>query len=343
MKSVITIPLACLCAWVVAVEAAEPLKDPRLRDENISTTTVTVDVSRNAAGHYVYTYDIDAPISNLGKILTFGVDISCETKPDARGFDASDYPRDPALRAIRNFSQDGKHVPVAVDAPAGQAAIVTIAVHNGVGWAVGVEPGDVSRGLTIISPYPPGPRVYTLIPSIRYKEEQWDYSDVAEDDPEVSWLDDWIVTGITTGPACPGEEYPDDGTEPDARFPGSPFRGQPEQLNELLTYSAPLRDQFHVEAGTRELEMTIHYHETIDPRSFRVTPERNQLRRLFNPRPRTSETVRIPLEPGKNRIELQVQTAFTPPGQGETPPREAHGRGGVAMDRDVFVIRVDGN
>ncbi|WP_018231199.1 hypothetical protein [Thioalkalivibrio thiocyanodenitrificans] len=177
---------------------------------------------------------------------------------------------------------------------------------------------------------------------MRYREHEYDYSDLDHDE-DVPWTDDFTVTGITTGPACPGEEYPDDGTEPDVRFPGSPFRGQPDQLNELLTYSAPLRDQFHVEAGTHEFEMTIHYHETIDPRSFRVTPERNQLRRLFNPRPGTSETVRIPLEPGKNRIELQVQSQFTPPGRATTPPRETRGREGVSLDRDVFVIRVDGN
>ena len=337
MKGYYKLMILCLWAWMPSVGAVDPIKDPRLRDEDVSATSVAVQVTRNPAGLYVYTFDVESPSSNTGRILLFTLDIACNEVVDAKGFRPGDFPSD----AGHSLSEDGRHVPVAIDAPWGQAAAFRIGFNNDVRWSLAANPGTDSRGLTLISPYPPGAREYNVIPSVRYNEEQWDYSDIAEDDPEISWLDDWIVTGITTGPACPGEEYSDDGTEPDVRFPGSPFRGQPEQLNELLTYSAPLRDQFHVEAGTHEFEMTIHYHEDIDPRSFRVTPERNQLRRLFNPRPGGSETVRIPLEPGKNRIELQVQTAFTPPGQGETPPREARGRGGVSMDRDVFVIRVD--
>lgn len=176
---------------------------------------------------------------------------------------------------------------------------------------------------------------------MRYREEEWDYSGLEEDDDAVPWTADFTVTGITTGPACPGEEYPDDGGGGgEARFPGSLFAGESELINELLTYSAPLVDQFHLTAGTHELEMTIHYHEDIDPRTFRVTPEKQQLRRLFNPRPGTSETVRLPLDPGKNRLQLQVQSRFVPPGQSDRPAREVRGRDGVSLDKDVFVIRV---
>ena len=335
MNKYIVLMLAFVAVLAHAEQASEPLKDPRMRDENISATEVVSEVSVNAEGHFVYTYDIRSSLANSGEILSFVIDIGCEQAADSQGFNPGDYPSD----ADPNYSEDGKHIPVAVDAPWGQAAAYGVGMKNTVSWLVVIKPGEERTGLMLISPYPPGSRAYELTPSVRYNEEQWDYSEVEEDDPEVPWMPDWTVTGMTTGPACPGEEDPDDG-EPDARFDGSLFAGQSEELNKLLTYSQPLRDQFHVEEGTREIEMTIHYSEDIDRRTFRVTPERNKLRRLFNPRPGTSETVRIPLDPGKNRIELQVQTGFVPPGQGERPPREVQGRGGVSMDRDVFVIRV---
>ena len=334
MKTRIATLLFYLSVWMVAVGAAE-LKDPRLRDEDLSGTVVSVEVTRNAMGMYVYTYHVESPPTNTGRILQFILDIGCDGVVDPKGFDAGDYPSD----ADPSLSEDGKHVPVAIDAPFGQAAAFGIGLRNNVDWELAANPGQARRGLTLVSPYPPGARTYRVIPSIRYGEEQWDYSDVMEDDPEVPWIDDWTVTGLTTGPACPGEEYPDNGDDA-PRFLGSPFPGQRELNNALLSYSAPLRDQFHVEPGTRELEMTIHYHEDIDPRTFVVTPEKNLLRRLFNPQPGGQETVRIPLEPGKNRIELQVKSQFTPPGRGTTPPREIRGREGVGLDRDVFVIRV---
>lgn len=312
------------------------LKDPFLRDDDVSLTSLSVSVSRNSQGLYVYTYDIKAPLENTGSVGTFVLDISCPEPVDSRGFDPRDFPSD----ASPSFSRDGKHIPVAIDAPLGQSFAFGISEGNAVHWGMVADPGSTKTGLQLITPYPPGAREYRLVPSMRYREEEWDYGSLEEDDETVPWTDDFTVTGITTGPACPGEEYPDDGGGGEVRFPGSPFAGQPELLNELLTYSAPLVDQFHVAAGTRELELTIHYHASIDPHTFRVTPEKHHLRRLFNPKPGTRETVRLPLEPGKNRIELQVQSRFVPPGQGDRPAREVRGRGGVSLDRDVFVIRV---
>jgi hypothetical protein len=334
----ITLLASGFYAWMLAASAADPLKDPRLRDEDLAATAVSVEVTRNANGMYVYTYDVEAPLENTGQIRAFILDIACGEGVDPKGFDPKDYPSN----ARPSASEDGKHIPVAIDAPRGEAAAFGINAANSAHWMVVLKPGQASRGLTLVSPYPPGSRIYSLRPSIRYGEEQWDYSDIEEDDPTIPWIDDWTVTGLTTGPACPGQEYPDNGGDGpgDDRFAGSPFAGQSDQLNELLTYSTPLKDQFHLPAGSRELEMTIHYHESIDPRTFRVSPENNQLCRLFTPKPGTSETVRLPLKPGKNRIELQVQTQFVPPGQQRASGSEAAGRGGVSMDRDVFVIRV---
>ncbi|QKT02803.1 hypothetical protein HUS23_02740 [Ectothiorhodospiraceae bacterium 2226] len=333
--------MACLLAGVSLVDAAE-LKDPRLRDDDISPTKISVEVTRNAHGHFVYSYDLDMPEGSTGQVRTFALAIGCAEAVDPRGFDPSDYP---SKAMMGNFSSDGLHVPAAIDAPWGQAGPLAIAESNRAHWGVAAPPGSLRRGLQLISPYPPGPREYRLIPSLNYNWSEWDYDSVDKDDPDVPREDDMTVAGITTGPACPGEEYPDDGGSEGPgdgiRFAGSPFSSQHELRNDLLTYSAPLRDQFHVPSGTRELELIIHYHEAIDPRTFRVTPMQGQARRLFNPQPGSSETVRIPLQPGKNRIELQVQEAFVPPGRREGSEAAAdRGRGGVAMDRDVFVIRV---
>lgn len=337
---------------ITSLVSAAELKNPYLRDDDISATKVTVEVGYDAQGRYVYTYDIEAPEDNTGYILSYELDISCTEVPDARGFDVSSYPPD----ATHSLSTDEKHVPVAVGAPWGQAGLWGVSESNEIHWLVGIEPGERAQGLQVISPYPPGSREYRLVPSADYRWDEWDYSGVMEDDPDLPWLDDWIVAGVTTGPACPGEEYPgggggggDDGG--DKRFPGTGFRGESVEANELLTYSTPLRDHLHVPAGTKELEMTIHYHEAIDSRTFQVTPNKHHLRKLFNPKPGTSETVRIPLEKGKNRIQLQVQGTFEPQrrktkpvrfehNQKPHPPKHGPGHEQISKDRDVFVVRV---
>lgn len=146
---------------------------------------------------------------------------------------------------------------------------------------------------------------------------------------------------MTTGPACPGEEYPDDGGGDDGtRFPGALFAGETDELNQLLTYSKPLQDQFHQADGARELEMVIHYHADIDPKTFVVTPQRHGIGKLFHPAPGTNETVRLPLDAGKNRIELQVKRNSTSPGKSGQRPTDPAARGTVNLDKDVFVVRV---
>jgi hypothetical protein len=321
--------------------SAETTSDPMARDENISAAYIEVSVEIHASGNYHYIYNVRSPKENTGTITTLSLDISCNEVPDPRGFDPDDFP----APSRRNFSEDSHHLPVAASATRGEGFALGVGAANTVAWGINLKPGSSSQGLQLLTPYPPGPRRYSLIPSIRENEERWDYSGIEEDDPDVPWIDDWTVHGITTGPACPGEEYEDgdDGEDHDARFPGSVHRGEQAALNHLLTYSAPLRDQFYLEDGSREVEMIIHYHPDIDPKSFRVTPERHGLRARFNPRPGTAETVRLPLDTGKNQITLQVKSARDLPESVKqraamSPPRRSD-----AHDRDVFVIRVPAN
>lgn len=345
-KYVITIPMALVVVGT-SVCAADK-KDPYLRDDDISRTTVSVEVGRNELGLFVYKYDLIMPAENTGAVGTFELDISCDEIVDSAGFDPRDFPSD----ASSSVSVDHRHVPVAIDAPWGQSGMFGISEGNAVHWGVVGKPGTSKLGLQLISLYPPGAREYRLVPNMRYREDEYDYSGVAEDDDTVPWTDDFTITGTTTGPACPGEEYPGGGDDDgDKRFPGTRFRGESVESNELLTYSTPLRDHLHVPAGTKELEMIIYYHEAIDPRTFQVTPNNNHWRKLFKPKPGTSETVRIPLENGKNRIQLQVQGTFEPQrrkskptkneqGHKGQPPKHDQGSELVSKDRDVFVIRV---
>lgn len=304
--------------------------DPYTRDEDISATQVAVEVAQNASGHYVYTYSVSSQSSNLGYVLSFEVDLACDSSVDGNDFDPAAYPS----KALPPRPPQGSYVPVAISAPYGRAALYAVDDKRYANWGVFLDPGKSSQGLTLVSPYPPGARAYRLVPDMDVLPP-WDYSNVDPDDPTVPWIPDFTVTGITRGPACPGEEDP-----APSRFAGSQFPGESSELNELLTYSAPVVDRFHVEEGTPQVKMVVHYGKDIDARSFRVTPANGQLRKLFNPQPGTSATVNLPLQAGRNKIELQVQSVFVPPGQQDDNAQPTHGRGGVSVDRDVFEVRV---
>ena len=333
-----------LLSLVSACPATAELKDPYTRDDDLSYSIVNVETQVRSDGQYLYSYEVHSPELNTGYILSFAIDLSCDAPLASPGFNPEQEEFDPSAGFPDSYSTDGNHVPVLVEADWGQAAGKDIRADNHVDWAVTLEPGQSSTGLRLISPYPPGARTYVLAASETYKWEEYDYDSVAwgaDATDALPWSDDWTVTGMTTGPACPGEEYPDNGGGDDGtRFPGALFEGETDELNQLLTYSEPLQDQFHSADGARELEMVIHYHADIDPKTFVVTPQRHGIGKLFHPVPGTSETVRLPLDAGKNRIELQVKRSTMPPGKsGQRPPGPAAHRG-VNMDKDVFVVRV---
>lgn len=316
----------------------QELKDPYTRDDDLSGTTVEYSVEVTPGGFYKYTYDLDAPETNTGRVLAFSMDLSCDATPPDNGFNASDFPFHKA--AIR--SENGKYVPAAISKPYGKVATASLTVDNVLQWGVSLDPGESTGGLYLVSPYPPGDRTYRLIASDAYNWQEWDYSilDGTKEHPNLPWIDDWSVTGATIGPACPGEEDPDFDIEP-TTFPGSIYSGEDEELNELLVYSNPVQDKLHVDAGTGSIDLEIHYNEDIDPKTFKVTPQRHALKQRFNPEPGSSETVTIPLDPGKNRIELQVKRSFSPPGKSGETGQDTAGRRGAENDKDVFVIRVD--
>lgn len=329
------------CAALIALSVLVPipviaqdptLLDPRLRDEDISGTVVSVDVIRAESGLYEYTYTYVSPASNKGAIRSFGVDISCDSTADRTGLP----PQETTEGFKASASSDGRHSPINVFAAFGSAAIYGITERNDVLWTPGVKPGQSRTAIGLVSSMPPKARQYRLVPKMD-NDDRWDYASFDEDDPTVPWIPDFTVFGMTRGPGCPG----DPPSPPPAAFPGTLKPGETEAINALLTYSTPLSDRFHVPAGTMQLMLTIHYGKDIDPRSFKVEPQSDKVRKLFNPRKDSSETVLLPLDAGKNKFTLSVQREFVPPGQAKaagTPPR---GRLELEKDIDVFEVRVE--
>lgn len=327
---------------ISAASGAADLRDPHTRDEDISATDIESSVTMSADGLYVYTYNVVASLQNTGRVLQLDLDVSCDEVPDAKGFSASDF----QTSSFSSLSEDGRHVPVAVFVPYGQAGRGGVTQDNSVMWLLGLNPGESSTGLKVLSPYPPGNRDYTLTPSEDYNHAKYDYSaiDATDDDgsaTELPWIDDWAVSGVTIGPACPGAEFPPGGAGD--RFSGSMKGGENDQQNLLLTYSAPLRSQIHTDFGEKSVTMTIHYSDEIDPASFRVTPERRGLRSFFHPVPGGSETIDIPLDTGLNRIKLQVSSRSAALGRQAVSASETAKAQSFLLDQDVFVFRVPGD
>jgi len=119
----------------------------------------------------------------------------------------------------------------------------------------------------------------------------WDYESHL-DDPNLHDIASFDVNGVILGPACPSALPP--GTEP-YFFPGTNKHAkESNEINQLLSYEAPLVDKFHVDKNVKETEMIIHYDENIDPKSFKVKPKK--LRKYFNPVPGTTQCLNLPLK-----------------------------------------------
>lgn len=308
----------------VAAMAEEPtLIDPRTRDEDITGTTVSVQVATDGQ-NYEYQYAITAPDSNTSKVTALFIDISCQEQL------AGAIPLDTPGHVLGSFgskSADGKHVPLIVESDSGSSVSWGITRDNRAYWALLLSRGGTST-VTIKSPHAPSLRQFVLEPDVDTNHDQYDYSGVTEDDPTVPWLDDWRVTGSIKAPACPGEEPPPEETP---RFDGTAMPEESAAINRLLSYEAPLRDRFQLPADAAGYTLTLRYGEVIDPASFSVEPNNEKLRRLFHPAPGTQETVQIPVSEGKNKLKLEIRAKNPGPGVGKdidwfearTPKRQA--------------------
>lgn len=331
-------------SYSTLASAQEPtvLRDPHLRDEDISGASVVSSVRRLTGGLYEYRYDVINPPTSLGKLFLFDLDMTC-----GLDFGAVSFP-EPPHDYSREDDSDGKHVPLqaypGVRSETGKAGGgAGITVFNSLLWSPNLSAGHDVRGLRVLSPAPPGPREYRLsvsmfIDDIEADGSGWNYA-AFRGDPTVPWLDDFEVRGITTGPSCalpgPGEPPP----PPTTRFAGSnpsdynSSVGESDAVNALLTYSAPLTDRFHVASTVSSVKVTIHYSSDIDPKTFKVEPA--WARNLFSPEAGKTETIQVPLRDPKSLFKLEVHAL-----QNKTPRKENE-LDQSYKDRDVFEIRRD--
>ena len=320
-----------LFVFVYKSFAEESLKDPRNRDEDISSAEITTTVTRLDGGIYEYIYSISSPVENTGTILSISIDISCDIN-----FNHTEFPEPPDPSFRGSLSNDGLHTPIQAYRVPKLSGPPSISVDNHVTWLILVKPESIIPSLRVLSPAPPGLRQYRLTPDM--DAQGWDYETYRDESP---WIGDFMAYGMVTGPACALEP-----PEEPARFPGTSSARTSDELNGLLSYSEPLQDRFHLPAGTQEQAITIHYRNDLDPATFRVEP--SQLRGKFHPQPGTSETVILPLGKPRNIIALEARPQRMPPGKGseQAPPglnkEPPQGNEGWRKDRDVFEIRVDG-
>lgn len=175
--------------------------DPRERDEDISATTLSVDVHQeNGAWHYTYT--VRAPATNKGTVQFLNVDLSCERKVTEWEI------FDPSMHVDNGFDDYSDHAaitPTAIAAAWGQAYDFGLTRRNDAMFALDLAPGNAANGLVLVSPYGPTLRNYRLRPDFMVSE-QWNYPEDAEKHADIPTADDFTVTGVIHGPACPGKE-----------------------------------------------------------------------------------------------------------------------------------------
>ncbi len=201
-------------------------------------------------------------------------------------------------------------------------------------WSLYQKPGEATQGLTIISATEPGLRQYELIPFMDNNPNEWAYAAYGEHNPRLPWIEDFTVTGVIAGPACPGVTPPLE----EEVFYGDRPGSETQETNQLLAYTEPLKNRLHVAEDRDTFAMTIRYGEGIDPKSFHVQP--GWLQPRFHPYPGSEETVAIPLKRYQTKVQLEVH----PPKETgpEAEPRKDDADHHSRKDRDVFEIRAEG-
>lgn len=106
------------------------------------------------------------------------------------------------------------------------------------------------------------------------------------------------------------------------RYPGG---GERLPIDGLLTFSNPLVGTTKLPADSTQFDITVFYGAFIIPESFEATIDNEPLQ-VFNPVPNTSETVTIPLLPGRNTLRLKVSG-------------DIDGRTRTDTDRFTFIVR----
>lgn len=310
--------------FIMQTASAVELKDATLRDEDISATIISVEYFMRPDGLMEYVYSIKSPLENKGIVDDLLLDLSCSVSFDPVNLPYADGK--PGYEGDHTLSKH-THTPVAIHADYGSASPYGITENNAALWGLYMSPGKARVGLRLISPAKPGMRRYEIEPWVDY-DESWL---LPEDITLVPKASDFRITGMITGPGCPGVTEPPAETN---RYPGSNRGGELDNINQLLSYLTPKKDRFHVAAGTKETTLHIFYSKDIDAKMFKVQPA--WMKRYFNPVAGTDEQVTLPLKKERNKIKLSVHTMKA---TGST--RKNNETHHSYKDTDVFEIRID--
>jgi len=99
----------------------------------------------------------------------------------------------------------------------------------------------------------------------------------------------------------------------------------PASVNTFLSYSKLASSRTTLPAGTQTYTIVIFYSPVVMPGTFSATLNGSNVTSMFHPQPGTSEAVAVPLQAGRNLLDLQIQ--------GSLPNR-------VATDTDRLVFDV---
>ncbi len=326
MRTYLMLLLPTLAA--TALHAAE-LKDPYTRDEDLSHVQISVDISRDAQGLYVYNYTMVTPPENKGIVADFAINLSCDY--DFPHVDLPSASGKPGAVSVGDFSSDlgsrvDKHTPVSVFSEPRHAFMYGVRMDGFASWGFELHPGRAVDGMILISAAEPGMREWRVTPFMN--DVGWDYSEDGYGDmTPPPWIEDFTVTGMIAAPGCPGVTQPPE----TARYPGSGDESR--AVNDILTYSQPLRDRWHEETDVQQVPITIYYAPEMDPKTFKAEP--GWVRSLFNPIAGSHETVMLSLKGEKTLIKLSARAVDTG-GKRKEDELDAS-----FTDRDVFEIRRD--
>lgn len=98
--------------------------------------------------------------------------------------------------------------------------------------------------------------------------------------------------------------------EPYSRFIPKLYFGhgqRPADVNAFLGYHQPQEATTTLVNGITSFDLQIYYGGTIDPATFTATLNKKDIRPLFEPSPGSRQFVTLPLESGRNVLELSVE------------------------------------
>lgn len=305
------------------VTAQEPAVDPINRQENISQLALVATVKK-VGELYDYQYKLTNHATATTSIMAFELDVFCAAFPEV-------VPeKDSGLDdGVFYLSRDGRNIPLIMSpAPFQHGISASDRYYSSIFLAPGAT---VAFGFQ--SEYAPGYRQYqahvgTGNESKYDYQSYWDGVD-GKDADVLPWYPDWNVSGVTKGPACPGQA-----ATPTTRpiFEGELREGEGPKANSLLRYEVKAqRNRFHVPAATTHLELTVYYSPNLDSTSLQVTRNGQDIRSLFHPENGSPEKVLIPLDGNRTLIRFKGLPELHAVPKGLTVEQ--------ARDIDTFEIR----